>query len=77
MVKKKNTYKILDGNSEGKRLLGRPRRRLESNLKTNLKELRSRECGLISSLSTQGPVVGSFEHGYEPSGFIKTKDIFD
>jgi hypothetical protein len=35
----RNAYKILVGNSEGKRPLGRPRRRRENNIKINLKEI--------------------------------------
>jgi hypothetical protein len=37
MVEKRNTYKILVGKSEGKRQLGRPRRRWVDNIKKNLK----------------------------------------
>jgi hypothetical protein len=33
MGEKRNAYRILVGNPEGKRLLGRPRRRLENNIK--------------------------------------------
>jgi hypothetical protein len=35
----RNAYKILVGKREGKRPLGRPRRRLEDNIKTDLKEI--------------------------------------
>jgi len=34
----RNAYNILLGNSEGKRPLGRPRRRWEDNIKMNLRE---------------------------------------
>jgi hypothetical protein len=40
MGEKRNSYKILVGKSEGKRLLGRPRRRWVDNIKMYLKEIR-------------------------------------
>jgi hypothetical protein len=36
---KMNAYRILVGNPEGKRPLGRPRRRLVNNIKMDLREL--------------------------------------
>jgi hypothetical protein len=36
---KRNAYKILVGKPEGKRLLGRPRRRWEDNIKMDLREI--------------------------------------
>jgi hypothetical protein len=36
---KKNAYKILVGNPEGKRPLGRPRRRWVDNIKMDLREI--------------------------------------
>jgi hypothetical protein len=47
---------------EGKRLLGRPRRRYEDNIRTNLNRNRVRSCGLDSSDSGQGTVAGCCEH---------------
>jgi hypothetical protein len=38
MGKKRNAYKILVGNLEGKRPLGRPRRRWVDNIKRDIKE---------------------------------------
>jgi hypothetical protein len=37
-------YKVLVGNPEGKRTLGRPRRRWEDNIKINLQEV---GCGVM------------------------------
>jgi hypothetical protein len=37
--KKRNAYGILVGKPEGKRTLGRPRRRLVDNIKMNLREI--------------------------------------
>jgi hypothetical protein len=34
-------------------------------------------CGMDASGSGQGPVAGSFEHGNEPSGFIKDGKFID
>jgi hypothetical protein len=39
MGRMRNAYKILVGKPEGKRPLGRPRRRWEDNIKMNLREI--------------------------------------
>jgi len=39
---RRGVYRVLMGKSEGKRLLGRPRRRWEDNIKMDLQEVR---CG--------------------------------
>jgi hypothetical protein len=39
MGEKRNAYKILVGNPEGKRPLGRPRRRWVDNIKMDLREI--------------------------------------
>jgi hypothetical protein len=39
MGEKRNAYRILVGKPEGKRLLGRPRRRWEDNIKMDLREI--------------------------------------
>ena len=43
MEKSRNAYRVLVGKSEGKRPLGRPRRRWEDNVKTDLMEV---DCDL-------------------------------
>ena len=39
MGKSRNAYRVLVGKPEGKRLLGRPRRRWEDNIKMDLREV--------------------------------------
>jgi hypothetical protein len=39
MVEKRNAHRILVGNPEGKRALGRPRRRWEDNIRMDLREI--------------------------------------
>jgi hypothetical protein len=39
MGKGRGVYRVLIGRPEGKRLLGRPRRRWEDNIKVNLREI--------------------------------------
>jgi hypothetical protein len=39
MEEKRNAYRILVGKPEGKRPLGRPRRRWEDNIRMNLREI--------------------------------------
>jgi hypothetical protein len=39
MGERRNAYRILVGKSEGKRQLGRPRRRWEDNIRTDLREI--------------------------------------
>jgi hypothetical protein len=63
---KRNGYMILVGKPEGKRPLGRPRRRWVDNIKIDLGEIR---CGMdwIDLAQEWGPVEGSCEHGNKPS----------
>jgi hypothetical protein len=64
-VKISNVYKIFAGTPEG-----RPRRRWEGNIKTDLK-LKSGRLRTDSNGSGEGPVAGFCKHGNELSGFIK------
>jgi hypothetical protein len=57
--------KILVRKPEEKRLHGRPRCRLEGNMKMDLKETGCNN--VVSSCSRQGPVAGSCECGNELS----------
>jgi hypothetical protein len=61
-------YKVLVGKPEGKRPLGRPRRRREHGIRIDLKEI-----SLDSTGSGQGPVSGCCQCGDEPSGSFATE----
>jgi hypothetical protein len=62
---KRNVYSLLVGKPEGKRPLGRPRRRWIDNIKMDLSEIGIECCGLDWSGSGQ-----DCERGNEPSGSI-------
>jgi hypothetical protein len=68
---------ILVGRPEGRRPLGRLRRRWEDNIKMDLKGNRVWGCGLDSLGSGLGQVTGSCEHGNQPSGSIKCGEFLD
>jgi hypothetical protein len=68
------TYRILAGKTQGKRPLGRNRRRWEEDVKM---DLRVWWYGLNSSVSGQKQVEGSCEHGNKPSGSIKCWEILE
>jgi hypothetical protein len=60
-------YKVLLGKPEGRRPLGRPRRRWEYGVRIDLRDIGLRGCGLDSTGSGQGSVAGCRECGDEPS----------
>jgi hypothetical protein len=70
MGEERKLYKVLVGKPEGRRLLGRPRRRWEDGIRTDLTEIGLGGCGLDSTGSGQGPVAGC---GDEPSGSCATE----
>jgi hypothetical protein len=61
------------GKPEGKRPLGRSRRRWEDNIKMDLREIGWGGMDWIDL----GPVEGSCEHGNEPSGSIKCWNVLE
>jgi hypothetical protein len=75
MGEEREVYKVLVGKPEGKRPLGRPRRRWEDGIRTDLREigLGGGVCGLDSTDSGQGPVAGCCECGDESSGSCATE----
>jgi hypothetical protein len=71
----RGVYSVLVGRTEGKRPLGRPRRRWEDNIKMDL-----REIGIYGIRLAQDRVQwggGFCEHGNEPSGSIKKAGFCD
>ena len=63
-------YRALVGTPEGKRPLGKPRRKCKDNTEMDLQEV-GWGNGHNRSGSRQGQVVGACECGNEPSGSIK------
>jgi hypothetical protein len=70
-----NAYKILVRKSDGKKPLRRSRHRWECNIRTVLTKVG--RCGLDSSGSGQGPVVGSCGQSNKPLGSIKCGELCD
>jgi hypothetical protein len=66
---KGNAYRILVGNPEGKRPLGRPRRGWTDNIKMDLREIGWGGMDWID-VAQDRPMEGSCEHSNEPSGSI-------
>jgi hypothetical protein len=64
-------YRLFVGKPEGKRPLGRARRRWTNNIKINVGEIEWGWCGLEWPGSGYGQVESSCECGYEPSCPIK------
>jgi hypothetical protein len=72
MGEERKVYKVLVGKPEGKRPLGRPRRRWEDGIRMDLKRL-DWGFGLDSTGPGQEPVAGCCECGDEPSGSCATE----
>jgi hypothetical protein len=70
----RNAHKILVGEPEGKRPLGRRRRRWKDNIRFDFREI-GLEGVLDASGSGQGPMSGCCKHGNEPSSYIKGGDF--
>ena len=78
MGERRGAYRVLVGNPEGRRPLGRPKRRWEDNIKMNLREVSWRGGrGLDRSGSVYGYVVSSCEFGNELSGSTKCEEFPD
>jgi hypothetical protein len=73
---KRNAYRIMVGKPEEKRPLERPRRRWVDNIKIDLKA-RMGWYGLDRCGSRYGPVKGSCQHGNEPWGSLKCRDVLE
>jgi hypothetical protein len=72
----RGVYRVLVGRPEGKRPLGRPRRRWEDNIKMNLREIGIDGRTGFGWLGT-GSRVCFCEHDNGPSGSIKKAGFFD
>ena len=77
MGERRGVYRVLVGKPEGKRPLGRPRRRWEHNIKMDLREVGCAEYGLDRSSSGYGQVAVTCECGNEPSGSMKCGKFLD
>jgi hypothetical protein len=72
--------KTLVGKPEGKRPLGRPRRRWVNNIKMNLREIvwaGMDWIGLDLSGAGYGRVEASCEHGNKPAGSIECCEVLE
>jgi hypothetical protein len=76
MGERRGAYRALEGKPEGRRPLGRPRRRWEDNIKMDLREVGWGHV-LDRSRSGQGQVAGCCEYSNEPSGSIKCGEFPD
>jgi hypothetical protein len=76
MEESRNAYKILVGKPEGKRRLGRRRRRWEDNIKMDVKGINVIAWTGVKWIKMDA-VAGSCEHGDEPSGSIKGREFLD
>jgi hypothetical protein len=72
MGEERKMYKALVLKPEGKRPLGKPRRRWEDGIRMDLGEI-GLGGGLDLTGSGQGPVAGCCECGDEPSGSCATE----
>jgi hypothetical protein len=77
MGERRGVYRVLVGRPEGKRPLGRPKRKWEDNIKVNHQEVGCGGYGLDTTEPGQGQVLGTFECGNEPFGSIKCGESFD
>jgi hypothetical protein len=78
MGEMRGAYNILVGQPEGRRPLGRPRRRWEDNIKMGLRAIGFGDVDWIGFIWLRiGTVAGSCEHGNETSGSIKCGKFLD
>jgi hypothetical protein len=73
----RGAHRILVGRPDGRRPLGRPRRRWEYNIKMDLQEVRWRCIDWIDMAQDRGKVACSCECGNEPSGSIKCGEFLN
>jgi hypothetical protein len=73
----RNAYRILVGKPEGKRSLGRPRRRWADNIQMGLEEIGWDGMDWIDLAQGREQWMGSCEHGNEPSGSVKCWEVLE
>ena len=74
----RDVHRVLVGKPEGKRPLGRPRRRWEDNIKKDLREVGYWGMDWIDLAQDRDRWrVGTCDCGNEPLGFIKCGKLFD
>jgi 3-oxoacyl-ACP reductase-like protein len=71
MDERRGVYKVLVGKPEGKRPLGRPRRRWEGNIKMDLQEVGCAGMAWIGLAQERNRWRALVECGNEPLGSIK------
>jgi hypothetical protein len=71
----RNAYRILVGKPEGKRPLGRPRRKWVDNIKVGFRDIGWDGKDWIDLAQDRGQWEGSCEHGNETSGSIKYWEV--
>ena len=76
MGEDRGVHRVFVGKPEGKRPLGRPRRRWEDNIMMDLQEVGCEGMDWIE-LAQDRDMVGSCECGNEPSGSIKCGEFLD
>jgi hypothetical protein len=74
MGERRGVYRVLVGKPEGKRLLGRPKRRCEDNIKMDLQEVECRGMGWIE-LADNGDRWLALVNAEEPAGSIKFGEL--
>jgi hypothetical protein len=77
MGEKRNAYRILVGKPEGKRSLGRPRRRWVDNTKMDLREIGWDGADWMDMAQDRDQWRALCEHGIEPSGSIKCWEVLE
>jgi hypothetical protein len=75
MVEERRVHRVLVGKTEGKRSLGRPRRRLEDNIKMDVQEVGGARGDWMELAQDRDGVAGTCEYGKELSGSIKMQRI--
>jgi hypothetical protein len=76
MGAKRNAYRLLVGKPDGKRPLGRPRRRWVDNIKMDFREIEWDGMDWID-LAQDRDQEGSYEHGNKLSGSIKCWEVLE